>query len=261
MVPLILFLVLSFLGLFNSNTSIANPLSVPFIHQLCDTPDDFNGCWACGATSAVMILAYHGRLNPWPFEPIYCSPQPRVSNYGNYISQIYTYGEYIFDTMTYEPAVGTCGSSTLIPGDPAYGAYGYIHYNSGFAKPSRARDYFMKHGLNSEVIICNGSCESIVKAEIDSKRPVWASTNLWPSGHIVVIKGYTYEGISNKGTSCATGCYIVNDPLPHDSQWENREGENYKYTWAEMETGSKWIVTAVPADTTPPRAPTNLRKN
>ncbi len=238
-------ILLVFFCMINTDPSDANPLSVPYIHQVCDTPDDFNGCWSCGATSAVMILAYHNKLDKWPFCPSLCTPQPRISNYGRYVSEQYPYNGYIFDTMTYEPEVGTCNSNYLIPGDPAYGAYGFIHHPTGSADRERTKKYFELHGLSSKVIEYPED-DSVVKAEIIAGRPVWASTNLWPSGHIVVIKGSTYQGNSDLGHSCDVGCFIVNDPWPRNTQSENREGESYRYTWSEMQIGSKWIVTAIP---------------
>lgn len=248
-------------SMFYANISIANPLSVPYIHQLCDTPDDFNGKWACGATSAVMILAYHGILDPWPFSPSYCSPTPRTSNYGQYVSNVYSYNNYPFEIGTREPSVGQVEGCPN--GDFAYGAYGFIHRpkqghendcdtsdGPGYAKADYIKEYFELHGLVSGVKdqTTGPPTETLVKAEIDAGRPVLASTKLWNAGHLVVIKGYTYEGISNMGSSCASGCYRVNDPWPFDTpsydEWKYRKGENYRYTWAEMQTGSKWIVTA-----------------
>jgi hypothetical protein len=238
-------------------------LDVPFIHQMCDTPydDNFNGCWACGGTSAVMILAYYGKLSPWPFQPTYCSNTP-VSNWGNYVNNIYPYDGYTFDKMTLAPK--QCGLLLSCldnnTGTPAYGAYGFIHYSSdcntaGNADPDRAVMYFQDHGLTSRHI--RKPKEADVQAEIDGGHPVWASTNLWASGHIVVIKGYTSVGTSNsvQGSSCSSSagspcsasnvCYIVNDPWPCGHSSSARTGEGYLYTWSQMQTGSKWIVTAV----------------
>ncbi|MFH1392755.1 MAG: C39 family peptidase, partial [bacterium] len=39
-------------------------LPVPYVHQVIDTPDDFeDGTKACGATSLAMILAYYGKIS------------------------------------------------------------------------------------------------------------------------------------------------------------------------------------------------------
>ena len=39
-------------------------LSVPYIHQVIDTPEDFDGKYvSCGATSLAMVLAYYGKIS------------------------------------------------------------------------------------------------------------------------------------------------------------------------------------------------------
>lgn len=46
-------------SLASPSTAITRRLDVPYIHQTYDTPDDFNGSWACAPTSAVAVLAYY----------------------------------------------------------------------------------------------------------------------------------------------------------------------------------------------------------
>ena len=209
--------------------SIITNLPMTYIHQCYDTRDDFDGRWACGATSAVMVLAYHGKIEPWPYTCSY--PYPHISDYGNYISQKYTSPlGYTFDTIT-----------TDASGNPAMGAYGYIHYPDGLAKLDKMVDYFQKHGLDSEGKY--NPSESYVKAELDSGYPVPASTELTSVGHWVVIKGYA-DG----------GYYVVNDPngcKPYkgDTVWGlgfNYCGENVLYTWEEMKVNEKWIAKVHP---------------
>lgn len=202
------------------NISHANPLGVPYIRQCGDTSDDFNGSWACGATSAVMITAYYNRLPADPIWCTFCDPD-HYSDYGKYVSEVYTLYGYTFDETSPDAS-----------GNPAYGAYGYIHDSDGYAHKEYARGYFRRHGLFSKVI--DNPSETDVKTETDKGHPVWASTNLWPSGHIVVIKGYTDDGY-----------YIVNDPWPNGYDWCYM-GNDMPYSWSEMETSSKWIVTAEP---------------
>jgi len=72
---------------------------VPFIHQLWDTKDSFDGHWACGPTSAVMALAYFNRLAPHRITTSYCPPQ-HASYYGWYVAdeQGYTFQSACSDT-------------------------------------------------------------------------------------------------------------------------------------------------------------------
>jgi len=44
----------------SSTTSLNN---VPYIHQVYDTPNTFNGHWACNASSALMAITYYGILS------------------------------------------------------------------------------------------------------------------------------------------------------------------------------------------------------
>jgi len=181
-------------------------LAVPYIHQYYDTPDDFDGRDACGATSTVMVLLYYRKLSPWPCE---CSkPFKHISEFGNYISRIYTYNGYTFDTMTPDAS-----------GKPAYGAYGFIHNNRyHLADSQRIKDYLYKHGINSEspLWVYGRPPEEINKIIVDalvSGKPVIASIEICSTapegkraciteGHVIVIKGF-----SNAGRY-----YIINDP-------------------------------------------------
>jgi hypothetical protein len=208
-----------FKWLYQSFTSVIN-LTVPYIHQCWDTPDDFDGRWACGATCAVMVLAYYGIISQWPCD---CSlPYPHTSNYGNYISKEYTYGSYTFDTMTLDAS-----------GSPSYGAYGYIHYSDGLSKLGRMVDYFKMHGLDSWQKY--GPSELEIKAELEAGHPVPASTKLTEIGHWIIIVGYTDEGY-----------YIVHDPFG-SKPYGNNPGGNYNgsyvlYTWDEMKINEKWAA-------------------
>ena len=63
--------------------------TVPYIHQVYDTPDNFNGNWACGATSATMCLAYYRQDSATGTSP--ALPRTRTSvTTGATFAQIYT---------------------------------------------------------------------------------------------------------------------------------------------------------------------------
>jgi hypothetical protein len=118
----------------------------------------------------MMAVAYYGILDPWPCD---CSqPYPHTSDYGNYISKIYTYNSHTFDDV-----------SNDYSGNPAYGAYGFI-YHPGSIKENM-RDYFILHGLDSKIDYTPTEAE--VKAEIDAGYPVVAVTWLTTSGHWILI--------------------------------------------------------------------------
>ena len=214
----------------NSNTSatIIKNLQVPYIHQCWDTASTFDGRYACGATSAVMILAYWGVISPWP---ITCNePYSHTSNYGQYVSAQYT-------SSTGEVFGDASGEITLDhypTGNPAKGAYGYIHYPDALAKLDRMVSFFNKNGLQASSLM--NPTEAAVKAQIDAGYPVPVSTKLTDVGHWVVIKGYTSDGY-----------YIVNDPygsLPYGTgicgNYPN--GADVRYTWGQMKVNEKWMV-------------------
>ena len=211
----------------NSNTSatIVKNLQVPYIHQCWDTTSTFDGRYACGATSAVMILAYWGVISPWP---ITCDqPYSHTSNYGQYVSAQYT-------SSTGEVFGDASGEITLDPtGNPAKGAYGYIHYSDKKAKLDRMVSFFNKNGLQASGLM--GPSEPDVRAQIDAGYPVPVSTKLTPEGHWVVIKGYTSDG-----------SYIVNDPygsLPYGTGiCGNYNGADVWYKWDQMKVNDKWMV-------------------
>jgi|GEM_PF-4120605 len=201
-------------GTINSDHLV--PGTMPFIHQVLDTPNEFDGRHACGASSAVMIAAYYQRLSPWPV------PSPHPNNFGAYVSRIYEKCGYTFNYP--------CPDAS---GNIAYGAYGYIHdYYTHNANVYYAAYFLQKHGIKAIIDFSPSSSEA--KSEIDKGHPIWASTTFW-GGHIVVIKGY-----SDNGT------FIVNDPWPEGYPSSTYIGENMHYTWTQMGTGSKWVVYTEP---------------
>ena len=69
-------------------------LEVPHIHQLWDTSDAFNGHWACGPTSATMVLAYYKLLGPKPIQT-----SGHTSQFGWYVSNRFVQNGYAFDPI------------------------------------------------------------------------------------------------------------------------------------------------------------------
>jgi hypothetical protein len=59
-------------------------LEVPHIHQLWDTPENFDGHWACGPTSSAMVLAYYGLLEAHPIKVKVPGQGVRSSEFGWY---------------------------------------------------------------------------------------------------------------------------------------------------------------------------------
>jgi|GEM_PF-1247036 len=205
-------------------------LDVPYLHQCCDTPTGFDGRDACGATSAMMILKYYGILDSLS------------EDYGYYVANSYTYNGHTWNTVTNDAS-----------GDPAHGAYGYIHHNESDltdhrAWAWRARNFFQDHGLESTYI--ENPSEQTVQDELGNSFPVYVGTEYW-NGHIVVIKGYNSSG----------DYYIINDPWPEGTYCDDCDdiGAERHYQWENMNdegTGPNYIVTArgTKEDNNPPTA-------
>ena len=187
--------------------------TVPYIHQVYDTPDDFNGNWACGATSAMMGIEYYGVL---PYWDITCStPYSHISHYGQYISRIYTFNGYTYNIGSPDPN-----------GVIAYGGYGYIVRNNWADTKSYMRDYIINHGLSSSVDWSPTFAK--LQAEVNNNNPFILLNSLTTAGHYITTIGYV------------TGQYtaIFNDPYGNKNNgYVNYYGAGAKYDWPGYSNG------------------------
>ena len=215
-------------------------LEVPYIHQIRDTGfknqwtgfRGFDGAWACGAASAVMIAAYFDRLGN------------QYQEYGKYVSREYQNTEgYSFDLVT--------DLNHLHPGKVGAGAWGYIHRGSGedrvwtadgLARALRVVDYFNKHNLKTEFIGLykyadqnRKPAEDDIREALAEGSPVWASTELPGYGHIVVIVGYESDG-----------SFIIHEPALTSEvrvSWQDFGGHP---NFSHHNEGPKWIIIVSP---------------
>ena len=190
-------------------------LAMPYVHQVYDTPDDFNGNWACGPTSTIMAVQHFGRLTKWPITASW--PSPHTSDYGAYDAYVYTAFGSTFDRV-----------QTDASGRNSQGAYGWCT-DGGGAWAWRMQDYAKRHDLNSDF---DGSATfAKMQDSIDSGKAVALSTQLTSAGHLVTIKGYTSDGK-----------LVVNDPYGNKNLgYKNYQGENSIYTWSQV--SAKWFIT------------------
>jgi hypothetical protein len=191
--------------------------NVPYLHQVWDTPDNFNGNWACNASSAVMALGYYHIL---PKNPVTCSgPESHISDYGFYVSEVYTFNGFTFNLGSGDPN-----------GKIEYGGYGYITRNNWVDTKGYMRDFIRLHGAASEV----DWSPSIAKAirEIDNRNPFVVLNSLSDVGHYITCIGYL------KGSG--EGTLIFNDPWgdKNDAQWRTfRSGIEVYYDWPGINNG------------------------
>jgi uncharacterized repeat protein (TIGR01451 family) len=209
-------------------------LSVPYVHQCYDTPKDFLGTYACAPTSAVMIIAYYGRVPPSPITV--SQPSPHTSDYGAYVSTEYTYNGHVFsNTVTITESFGTMSGK---------GAWGYIWQGEVDLVSYHLMNYLDEHDLDASFAEAPSESQArdIVQTQIDAGRPLIGRTYLtgvppigW--GHYVVIVGYEID---------ASGgfWYLVNDPFgdKNAEPYLNSIHGNYatqpvRYSYSDMSLG------------------------
>jgi Tol biopolymer transport system component len=201
----------------NETSSTAYYFDIPYVHQRYDSPDWFNGNSSCGATSAIQCLTYYDLLEPWPVQV--SGPYPHISNYGNYICEIYTYNNYTFNIWANDPN-----------GVRGYGGFGFIVRNGSQAWSDTKgfmAVYASKHGLESWVDW--GPSRSKLVNEVNSKLPFVLLNSLTSAGHYISVIGYDKAD----GTTI-----IVNDPYGDKNQgYANFHGRRAKYDWPGYNNG------------------------
>ncbi len=198
--------------------SLVTPLAlryfdIPYLHQAYDTPDWFNGNWACGATAAVMCLSYYGLLKKWPTTA--SRPFAHISDYGRYVCEKYTYNGFTFDIGGADPN-----------GNTGWGGYGYIIKNNWRDTKQYMADYAQLHGLSSSVD-WNPS-RSKIQIEMNAKMPTVVLTDLTSAGHYVTAIGYDQEATS----------IMFNDPWGDKNfGYANYQGQRAVYDWPGFSNG------------------------
>lgn len=192
----------------------------PYVHQVYDTADSFNGHWACGASSAIMAIQYYEILPSWP---ITCSwPYSHVSPFGQYVSAIYTYNGYTYNIGSPDP------NGTL-----AYGGYGYIVRNDWADTKGYMRDYFINHGLGSSVDWSPTWDE--LRAEVNADHPFVLLNSLTSSGHYITTIGY----FEDQHTA------VFNDPYGNKNtpDYPSYDGTAVYYDWPGYHNGFQNLKT------------------
>lgn len=196
-------------------------LPVPFIHQLWDVPEPFDGHWACGPTSMTMVLAYYQLLRRKP-TPV-SRPALHSSDLGWYICNTFSQNGKTLNKTAQSPSGPTPGIyGTALDN---YGTPAEPNWVTGATGLSALARIFLS-GQTMQVVvkpkIMNGSQETIflqrkpfeakVKAALDGGHPVIVSGRFfWKAprfyDHILVIRGYYQD----PGTGELK--WLVNDPF------------------------------------------------
>ncbi len=208
-------------------------LDIPYVHQLYDTPDWFNGNSACAPTQAIMVLAYYGLLPQWN---ITCSgPSYHVTPWGNYVADKYRF------RLTEFSAQAASGST--------FGAGGYGYMWASGSPHTRMADYFRAHGMTAEQT--ESTPHSVALAEIAGGYPFSMCVLLTTAGHLVLAHGIGVEPHT----------LVFNDPYGDKNRgYPNYYGKDVRYDWPGYNNGYQnlnqvaWCIATratspLPADT------------
>jgi PKD repeat protein len=158
---------------------ITVPGTVPYIHQVYDTPSWHYGYGSCAPTSSVMSFAYYNQLPPWPVSVSHgYSWDPHISPYGSYIADRYRFNEYY-----YQETETTSGGTT------AYGGHGFM-WTGSYSPNSRMEDYHIQHYHSSYQCWTTGCPYSATVSEIDQGYVHPICNYLTTSGHVTLAIGY-----------------------------------------------------------------------
>jgi hypothetical protein len=189
-------------------------LNIPYLSQVWDAPDTWDGSGSCGPASLTMILAFFGKLGPQP--ATVTGSYPHTSLLGGHIPALYQ--------AVCEPGKGAVHKKMLDYLRPLF--------------PGVAMYYAEKATWKR------------VKAELDAGRPVLLGTQVTPAGHLMVARGYTTDGRLIINDPAGNRELAARWERP-DGEWSktggrywNGEGNSALYDWDALEV--RWIMTFGP---------------
>ncbi|MCC6549092.1 MAG: T9SS type A sorting domain-containing protein [Ignavibacteriaceae bacterium] len=197
-----------------SLTPPSEVMNIPYVHQVWDTPDWYNGHAACGAATAIMLIAH------WDLLPAYegwCSwPSPGHYNYyGRYIADRYRFRQVDYQFSADDPN-----------GTPSYGGYGFM-WTGSFSPYSRMVSYYGNHGISASRE--DSPPFSKAEAQVNAGYPYTICNGLTTSGHIVL--GHAVNATNRSVT--------VNDPYGNKNTpgYPSYDGKNAVYDWPGYNNG------------------------
>jgi hypothetical protein len=217
-------------------------LNVPHIHQLWDTPDNFDGHWACGATSSAMVLAYYGLLEPHPIKVSIPGQGKHSSAFGWYLSNQFEHNGHAFNVTAESPGnkvvPGIYG--TVLDNHPGIGwatAPEDLHNRKkgirvlmGHCLPNIGNTMSVEFNLSEKT---RADVEMSFKQTLDGGHPVIVSGRLFSWRHIIVLRGYA------KNPTTGVLQWIANDPFGYRTSGLPGGGNVvYEYT----EINPNWMV-------------------
>lgn len=150
-------------------------VGIPYLHQVYDTADWWNGNSSCNAAAALMCINYFDILPP---RPITCStPFSHTHNHGWYVSELYSWNGRTYNIPSRDPnrRIG-------------YGGFGYITQNNWENTKDHMAEYISYHGPASAVDWSPTLAKA--KTEINNDCPAVVLTDLTSAGHYPTLSGY-----------------------------------------------------------------------
>lgn len=220
-----------------ANTCV--PGSVPYVHQVYDTPTWHAGWGSCAPTTSIMAIAYYNRLPEWPVSVNHGqSWDPHVNNFGSYVADRYRFNEWYYDE------IADAYSTT------AYGGYGYM-WKSGYSPNSTMKNYLQAHYMASNQYWTNSCHYDSTIAEINNAFVHPLCNYLTAAGHLTLCIGY----VQGQHT------LIFNDPYGDKNTpgYPSYDGDSVYYDWPGFNNGfqnlggaNSYIAWSVAARTSEP---------
>ena len=193
------------------------PGTVPYVHQVYDTPTYHAGWGSCAPTTSIMAIAYFNLLPKWPTSVDHGkSWDPHTNDYGSYVADRYRFRE-----IYYEQTADAYGTT-------AYGGYGYM-WTGSYGPNSRMRQYLENHGMTSNQLWTTSCAYTNTITEIDLGFPHPICNYLTSSGHLTLAIGY----VLNQHT------LIFNDPYGNKNTpgYPSYDGQDSYYDWPGYNNG------------------------
>jgi hypothetical protein len=197
-------------------------LPIPYLSQVWDSPDNFNGGGACGPTSMLMVLAYYQKVAPHPIRVT--DSYVHVSEYGGLLPEI--------EGKVCDPNLGAVHAKML--------------------------DYLRPHFPTVAIFYDAKATWQRVKHELDAGRPCILGTEVTPAGHLMVARGYLSDGrvLVNDPAGDYYQAARWGNPQggwsPTGSRYWNGGGSGAAYDWDSLDV--RWVMTFGPKDTNADRA-------
>lgn len=192
---------------------LRDSIDVPYLHQVYDVPDWFNGNWACAPTTAMMVIAYYNKLPYW--NCVCSNPYQHTSHYGRYICERYFYREMNYNLQAQDPS-----------GNWAMGGYGYMW--AGSNRPyTHMAPYIGNHNITSWRD--DSPSFSLVTGELNQGYPYGLCVGLTAAGHLVLAVGQVLDWHT----------LIFNDPYGNKNTpgYPSYDGKYARYDWPGYNNG------------------------